>query len=363
MNRKRTRQRMMRIRGTIAGLALVALTVGGWYGFRAYQNRKLTEAAIEEARARRESQALETPEETVPETPADLHTLLSADTVRWQGEDYRRNTYTKAILCMGVDRSGTMTEEQAYGEAGQADGIFLIARDTARDSIRILMIPRDTMTEVARINPDGTPRDTKVTHLNVAFAYGDGRESSCRNMVQSVSHLLGGLAIDSYLAVDTSIISILNDAVGGVTVTIPNAGMEKVNPAFRFGEQVTLQGDMAEQFIRFRDTDQHQSAMFRMNQHREYIIRYFETVQELSRKDSQIVVELFELAQDHMVTDMDKGQYLKIAADAVAGTSLTAESFRTLPGTGVSGEKFDEFYPDQEAIVPLILELFYRQTS
>ena len=43
---------------------------------------------------------------------------------------------------MGVDRSDTMTETKELGLAGQSDGIFLIAQDTARHTLKILMIPR-----------------------------------------------------------------------------------------------------------------------------------------------------------------------------------------------------------------------------
>ena len=36
----------------------------------------------------------------------------------------------------GVDRSGEMTEKTTTGFGGQADGVFLIAQDTARNTIK-----------------------------------------------------------------------------------------------------------------------------------------------------------------------------------------------------------------------------------
>lgn len=128
---------------------------------------------------------------------------------------------------MGVDRSDTMTETKELGLAGQSDGIFLIAQDTARHTLKILMIPRDTMTEIPITNKERTLHDTKITQLTMAYAYGDGREGSCENMVESVQKLLCGFTIDQYMAVDTTVVAQLNDAVGGVTVTIPTDGMEK----------------------------------------------------------------------------------------------------------------------------------------
>ena len=65
-------------------------------------------------------------------------------------------------------------------------------------------------------------------------------------MVESVQKLLCGFTIDQYMAVDTTVVAQLNDAVGGVTVTVPTEGMEKKDPAFVKGNQVTLHGKQAE---------------------------------------------------------------------------------------------------------------------
>lgn len=35
--------------------------------------------------------------------------------------------------------------------------------------------------------------------------------------------------------------------------------------------------------------------------------------------------------------------------------------FYTLTGSGVTNARYDEFYVDQEAMIPVILDLFYRE--
>ena len=286
---------------------------------------------------------------------------LSADTVIWNGTSYKRNSYIKAILCMGVDRSDTMTESMELGKAGQADGIFLIAQDTARNKLKILMIPRDTITEISTINPDGSFRGKELNHLTLAYAYGDGREESCTNMIDAVTNLFHGFSIDNYLATDMVMLGALNDAVGGVTVTVPTAGMEKTDPAFIKGEQITLQGAQAEKFVRYRDITVDHSAIFRMNQQKEYITQYFHALQKKSKEDSQIVTKLFSLLEDYMVTDMAKDQYLKIALDAVASEGISSEDFYIVPGSDIVTDLFDEFHVDQEGMISVILDLFYRE--
>ncbi|MCD8084322.1 MAG: LCP family protein [Clostridiales bacterium] len=348
-----------RIRFWLVGIILVAAVLFGWHTILRYRERKATEAMIEEANAKRLAETAE----TEPEESDSASLDLSQDTVTWQGKTYRRNTYIKAILCMGVDRSDDMQGTREAGYAGQADGIFLLAHDTARNQIQILMIPRDTMTEIMTTDWDGNELGIQVDHLTLAFAHGDGNTGSCDYMTTAVSNLLYGLEMDRYLAVDTTVISTLNDAVGGVTVTVPTQGMEKTDPAFVYGEQVTLYGSQAERFVRYRDTAVDNSALYRMNQHRQYITGFFDAVKEQSRKDSQTVTRLFDLIQDYMITDMPKEEYLKIGVDVLTDSTLKEDDFFTLPGYGVTTDLYDEYYVNKQQAVPIILQLFYRETS
>ena len=366
------------IRNALIGAAVIGVAVGGWGTYSMYRNRRMTEMMIEARNQERVQQNAEKqPAQNTDEIPIapgqkeeqtadprdlNLMPVLAENPVIYQGKTYRRNQYVKAILCMGVDRADTMTESKEFGAAGQSDGIFLIAQDTVHHSLKILMIPRDTMTEIPIANDNGAP-DTKITQLTIAYAYGDGREGSCENTVWSVEKLLSGFSIDNYLAVDTTVVAKLNDAVGGVTVTIPTDGMEKRDPAFVKGAQVTLHGDQAEAFVRYRDITRDFSALYRMDQQQEYITQYFKSVKEASRTDTQAVTHLFDLIRDYMVTDMSKDQYLKIAMDGLDAGNLTGQDFYTVPGTGETTETFDVYRADRQAVIPIILNLFYRKDS
>ncbi|MGN0158873.1 MAG: LCP family protein [Brotaphodocola sp.] len=341
------------------GAGLILLTIFGWYTIRMYQNRKIMETMMTQYNTAAEMQSeaeLESPAEESQTEP-----IFRQKKVTWKGRQYRRSSYVKAILCMGVDRSDSMQEYRGFNEAGQADGIFLIAQDTAHNHLKILMIPRDTMTEIGIIDEDMNYVGTMVKQLTLAYANGDGREGSCENMVEAVENLLQGLHIDHYLAADTKVIAELNDAVGGVTVTVPTPGMEKKDPAFVMGETITLHGAQAESFVRYRDIEKDYSALYRMNQQKAYITGFFQALKETSRTNSQIVTQLFDQIQEYMVTDMGKEVYLKIAADALKEDSLQNDDFYTVPGSGVTTEVYDEFYADDDGITQIILDLFYRE--
>lgn len=370
LRKNRTALRSCGIAAAVIGTGLAV-----WYGVGMYQQRKAEEAMIA---ARYETQQ-EKLEETLAEmakedqesadsgTQTGKEMLFEENTVFWNGKTYKRNTYVKAVLCMGVDRDGPMTETTLSGDGGQADGIFLLANDTARGSLKILLIPRDSMTEITKTDTswtetNGAKLGEVVDHLSLSYAYGDGREKSCEYTKQAVSHLLMGLKIDSYMAADLEIIASLNDEVGGVTVTIPTMGMEQADPEFVFGQTVRLKGEQAERFVRFRDTERDNSAISRMEQQKLYISGFFQAVKEKSRTESNITEHLFEMSQDYMVTDMAKDEYLKLAINALEGERLTSASFKMAPGTGTATETYDEYYVDQEALVPILLDLFYRET-
>lgn len=370
LRKNRTALRSCGIAAAVIGTGLAV-----WYGVGMYQQRKDQEAMIA---ARYETQQ-EKPEETLAEmakedqesadsgTQTEKEMLFEENTVFWNGKTYKRNTYVKAVLCMGVDRDGPMTETTLSGDGGQADGIFLLANDTARGSMKILLIPRDSMTEITKTDTswtetNGAKLGEVVDHLSLSYAYGDGREKSCEYTKQAVSHLLMGLKIDSYMAADLEIIASLNDEVGGVTVTIPTMGMEQADPEFVFGQTVRLKGEQAERFVRFRDTERDNSAISRMEQQKLYISGFFQAVKEKNRTESNITEHLFEMSQDYMVTDMAKDEYLKLAINALEGEGLTSASFKMAPGTGTATETYDEYYVDQEALVPILLDLFYRET-
>ena len=165
--------------------------------------------------------------------------------------------------------------------------------------------------------------------------------------MSSTEKLLSGFTIDYYMAVDISVMASLNDAVGGVTVTVPTDGMEQRDPAFIKGEQVTLHGDQAETFVRYRDINRDFSALYRMDQQQEYITQYMKALKAYSKKDSQIVTKIFDLIQDYMVTDM--------------GKDLSSENFYTIPGTGETTESFDVYHADRNMAIPILLNLFYRE--
>lgn len=341
-----TRSRRKKLKCLLIAGAAVLAAVFTWYSVIMYIRKQRIE---EENEAWREGQS----QQAGPQA--------GADRLEYGGKTYRRNTYVKAILCMGIDRTGTLEEPQVAGSGGQSDGIFLVAQDTVRDTVRILMIPRDTMTFITLTDLSGNVLGQDIQHLTLAYAYGDGRETSCEYMSEAVSTLLYGLSIDGYAAMSVGALPILNDQVGGVTVTIEEEGLEAADPSFKPGEAVTLDGELAERFIRYRDTERRQTALERLERQKSYIQGFAEAARKQAAIQEGFATELLDQLQPYMVTDMEKGEYLDLAvAFLESSQALTAEDMITLPGEAVETSLYDEYYPDLDAILPIVLDMFYR---
>ena len=168
------------------------------------------------------------------------------------GKRYLRHTGIKAVLLLGLDRTADdLMEERAPWEQGQTDAIFLLAHNTARNTVKILKIPRDTMAVMPGTNAESQIINEGIAQITLAYTAGNGVDESCRITCETVSRLLGGIPVDHYMLGDLNVVADVNDLVGGVTVTVDEE-MTAVDPSLTAGTKVTLKGDTALKFVRAR---------------------------------------------------------------------------------------------------------------
>lgn len=124
---------------------------------------------------------------------------------------------------------------------GLADSMLLVRFNPQTQQVVVLSLPRDTRTYV----------QGRLTKLNEANPQGGPALTA-----ESVSDLLGGIAIDRYVRINVQGVGNLIDALGGITVTVPQ-NMKYRDDSQHFyvdlkaGKQL-LNGEKALQFLRFR---------------------------------------------------------------------------------------------------------------
>ncbi|MDO5416764.1 MAG: LCP family protein [Lachnospiraceae bacterium] len=291
------------------------------------------------------------PEEEEPPTLAEEY--------QKDGVSYEKNPNIRTTLILGIDSPGPF-KETLSGRGGQSDAIFLVLQDVTTKQIKLLNIPRDTITPVRLYDLAGNYLGKGQRQLTLAYAYGDGLDQSCRQTAEAVSQLLGGVEIQDYLAMTIGALPILNDRAGGVTVTIDDPYLEERNPSLKYGTQVTLKGKEAEEFIRIRNIKEDNTALTRMNRHTTYLKAWMAAARQTSAKNDAFVPELMEEIQQYMITSMPKDRYLKLGLEFLQQGSLSDEDIMTLPGTPNQGLLHDEYLPDAEGIEELVRTLYYR---
>ena len=124
---------------------------------------------------------------------------------------------------------------------GLSDSMLLLRFNPQTEQLVVLSLPRDTRTYVRG----------RLTKLNEA-----NRDGGPALTAESVSDLLGGVAIDRYVRINVQGVEKLIDALGGVTVNVPEDmkyqdDSQHLYINLKAGEQA-LNGDQALQFLRFR---------------------------------------------------------------------------------------------------------------
>ncbi len=292
---------------------------------------------------------------------SDAKVSSDPDVIWYNGKAYRYNHDLVTMLVMGIDQESDTIEEKddVSGESGQADTIFLMVMDKSKDEIKMISISRDTMTQIKTFDYKGNYLGKSKNHLGLAYSFGDGKVTSCQYMVDAVSNLFYGMPINGYVALNMNAVAMINDAVGGVTVTVPE-DMTQVDPSFAEGAAVTLTGDQALKFTRYRDTEKDFSNNSRMERQKQYLVNFMGQAVKAMKADMGLPVSLYQSLTDDMVTNLSLDRSVYLATEAI-DMHFTADGIVSLKAKSKKGSVYDEVYVDDDALYDLIIQTFYTE--
>ena len=279
--------------------------------------------------------------------------------IGYKGKYYKYNENLITILCMGIDSKSN--KKNVPGKNGQADAIFLLLLDEKDKSVDLINVPRDIIAEVQEYDEIGLPYQRVEEQIALQYTYGDGKAFSCKLMMDIVSNVFYGLPINGYAAINLNAIQILNNQIGGTTVTITE-DLTKIDKAFTKGSTLTLTGEQAYKFVQKRDTSQMGSNMNRIGRQKQYLKSFADTVIAAMKKDITIPVQLYNSITEYMTTDITVDEVTYMASLA-ASVKFDEDFMEVVPGTYQQGEIYDEYIVDEEALYELILDKFYIEAE
>ena len=288
----------------------------------------------------------------LPEEPVTV--TVPSKTITKNGIDYFPRQDITVILLMGIDEPGPARDSMSYNNRGEADMVVLAVVDETENVCRMLALNRDTMMKIPVLGLGGKQAGTKVAQLALAHTYGSGLEDSCENTRKAVSHFLGDITIDYYISMNLDAVAVLNDAVGGVAVTVTD-DFSLVDETIQKGPMV-LRGDQALSFVQTRWNVGDHLNLSRMQRQKAYMEGFAEALRKKTAGTENFVLETYETVAPYIVSDIPVST-LSGMVDRYKDHAIS--EFLSPEGENILGEEYYEFHADPEKLEDLILELFY----
>lgn len=282
--------------------------------------------------------------------------------IKYNDTYYKFNNKINTYLIMGIDRDGPVEDEIAEdtSDGGQSDAMFLLVTNAENETMSVISINRNSMTDITIYGEGNVVLGETKAQICTQHGFGDGKKLSCSRTADAVSNLFYNIPIDGYLSINMGAIPIMNDAIGGTTVTVldnlsyPSAGVE-----LKKGETVNLMGMEAYYYLRGRDQSQFNSATNRLRRQEQYITSYFAKMKEVAAGSKSKVLQVYESIEDYIITNID---FVDLVSELMS-YKYDENRMYTVPGEMVQGEKFEEYHVDDRALYDMIIDVFYNEVE
>ncbi len=277
------------------------------------------------------------------------------------GKEYKYREDIVNILCLGIDKDIPMEEKRETGSLGLADAILLVSIDTDRNTLQIISIPRDVILPVTITDDQGNEAGTEEKQLTYQYAYGRTTEQSGKLMVDTVSELLYRVPIQRYCAVNFQAIPLLNDAIGGVDLTVLES-LEWYAGEFIQGTEIHLEGQMALDYVRQRNESVEGSNLGRMERQKQYITAFLQKAKTVVSQDLTLPVTMYQQLQANMSTDV-KAEDITYLVPELLEIPLEETNMLQIPGESRMGEVYEEYHVNKEELKNLVINTFYEEVK
>lgn len=275
---------------------------------------------------------------------AQTESAMTTEPVRQEKEGIQ----TLLVACL--DPFDASRDSGSYRNGNKADLIMLMIIDEEQGKTTALQLNPDT---VVPFPAPGMPETLDIP-LGLVYSYGSGGSDSCLNLSKAVSKLLGGIRIDHYMTFTTDAIAIVNDMLGGVTVTLTDDFPEEY-PELAKGEKLTLMGEAAIGFFCYR-SEEDAANEAHMGRQRQYMAGLYSPFME-NAQDENFLTKLTIQLGDRLSTDLTLSQMLQMLQSL--GTYTLDETIVTLQGKASKIDGEFRFYVDGDSLDQTVESLFY----
>lgn len=278
----------------------------------------------------------------------------------YKGSKYKLSSDVVSFLLIGIDK-GSLNDNLGIGLNGQADTLLVGAVNTKTKSISVIPISRETLVDVNRYNTSGEYTGVSNEQICLAFAYGNDIKQSSDNVLLSVSRVLYGINISSYITMDLAALEKLSNSVGSIDVYVNEDYYDAdFGARYKAGQTIKVRGKSAVNYIHWR-TDAVDANNYRMQRQKSFITSFMNKVSNEISKDFSKVITYYNLMQPYVSTNISLSQTTYLATNCMSMNLGDAIDFKNIPGETFNKDGYSAFVPDEKALTEIVIETFYEK--
>ena len=281
----------------------------------------------------------------------NLSDLPQQKTIDYKGHKYVMNDDMITVLIIGHDDEA---DTSRGAKASEADAIMAMAIDMSTGKASIIGIPRDTMCFVDQY-ADGSFAGSIKEQICLAYGYGRTAEEGSQNVVKSASSVLCNIPIQYYYTLDEEAIADLNDAIGGVTL-VPLQTIPKTNIVE--GEETTLLGKAAHDYVQWRDTSVLSSAADRQERGVQYIKAFTKQLFDTSNGGMKTLSDLLSIISAYSTTNISPSELTYLTNTIASGNNKDID-ITMLEGTTTQNGNYAELELNEGNVYETVLDTYY----
>lgn len=281
----------------------------------------------------------------------------SGSTIEHDGVTYRLNENMVTVAFIGFD-GRTVNGSSGDQTTGQSDTVMVLALNADTGESTCILIPRDSWVDVDTYIAGSYSGQQKM-QICLQYTYGTSNEESSQLVTQCASRVLSGIPIDYYFTLNVEGVGPLADAVGGVRLTPVNSVEEY---AIKEGEETTLNGRRAQEYVQYRDYFVDISTLERQERQLSFIKAFANQVLTAASGDPAKLISLYQTALQYTWTNLGMEEFSYMAS-IMAKHGASDFEIRTLEGEFSSQNGHAVLYLDQDSVKQTVLDVFYSPVS
>ena len=282
------------------------------------------------------------------------------DGIIYKGTKYKLNTDIVSFLFIGVDKD-SVTDSFITGLNGQADTLLVAAVDTKTRQASIIPISRETLVDVNQYTTAGEYAGVSNKQICLAYAYGKDEKQCSENVLLSVSRVLYGINISSYITMDLNALEKLTNSVGYIEVYV-NEDYRDADSGnyYKKGQKIKVKGTSAVYYIHWRTEDVY-ANVYRMERQKSFITAFMNKVSNEISGDFTSVVNYYNIMKPYVATNITLSQTTYLTTSCLRMNLGDSIQFKAIPGEVFEKDGFSAFTPDKEKLTDIIVETFYKK--